>query len=124
MAFRRSFFGALLLVVLSGQAAAADLATAKPESVGMSSQRLAKLTAGMKQLVDSKQLSGVVTMVAKDGKIVAEKYALGFDIHIGHQTHSAAKSFASTLAGIAAASRWSVQAARRASGTAVHRVRL
>jgi CubicO group peptidase (beta-lactamase class C family) len=42
---------------------------------------------------------GVV--VVKDGKIVAEKYALGFDIHIGHQTHSAAKSFASTLAGIA-----------------------
>ena len=36
----------------------------------------------------------------KDGKIVAERYGLGFDIHVGHQTHSAAKSFASTLVGI------------------------
>ncbi|MEP7314871.1 MAG: serine hydrolase, partial [Pseudomonadota bacterium] len=42
---------------------------------------------------------GVV--VVKDGKIVAERYALGFDVHVGHQTHSAAKSFASTLVGIA-----------------------
>lgn len=42
---------------------------------------------------------GVV--VVKDGKIVAEQYALDFDIHVGHQTHSAAKSFASTLVGIA-----------------------
>ena len=40
-------------------------------------------------------------IVVKDGKIVAERYALGFDMHIGHQTHSAAKSFAATLAGIA-----------------------
>ena len=42
---------------------------------------------------------GVV--VVKDGKIVAEQYDMGFDIHVGHQTHSAAKSFASTLVGIA-----------------------
>ncbi len=68
--FRRSFLGTLLLVVLAGQASAADLATARPESVGMSSQRLAKLTAAMKNLSDTGQLSGVVTMVAKDGKIV------------------------------------------------------
>jgi len=39
-------------------------------------------------------------IVVKDGKIVAERYALGFDRHVGHQTHSAAKSFASTLVGI------------------------
>lgn len=40
-------------------------------------------------------------IVVKDGKIVAEKYALNFDKHKGAQTHSAAKSFASALAGIA-----------------------
>jgi len=40
-------------------------------------------------------------IVVKAGKIVAERYDLGFDIHVGHQTHSAAKSFASTLVGIA-----------------------
>ncbi len=43
---------------------------------------------------------GVV--VVADGKIVAEKYAMDFGPHTGAQTHSAAKSFASTLAGIAA----------------------
>jgi CubicO group peptidase (beta-lactamase class C family) len=40
-------------------------------------------------------------LVVKDGKIVAERYAMGFDMHQGAQTHSAAKSFASSLAGIA-----------------------
>jgi hypothetical protein len=39
-------------------------------------------------------------IVVKDGKIVAERYALGFDMHKGSQTHSAAKSFASTVIGI------------------------
>jgi CubicO group peptidase (beta-lactamase class C family) len=42
-------------------------------------------------------------IVVKDGKIVAERYAMGFDRHQGAQTHSAAKSFASTLVGIATA---------------------
>ena len=67
---RRWFIGSLVLVLFAGPLCAADLATARPESVGMSSTRLQKLTASMQQLADSKQLSGVVTMVAKDGKIV------------------------------------------------------
>ena len=40
-------------------------------------------------------------VVVKDGKIVAERYAMGFDKHQGAQTHSAAKSFAASVAGIA-----------------------
>jgi CubicO group peptidase (beta-lactamase class C family) len=40
-------------------------------------------------------------VVVKGGRIVAERYGLGFDIHVGHQTHSAAKSFAATLVGVA-----------------------
>jgi CubicO group peptidase (beta-lactamase class C family) len=40
-------------------------------------------------------------IVVKDGKIVAERYAMGFDMHQSAQTHSAAKSFAASLAGIA-----------------------
>jgi CubicO group peptidase (beta-lactamase class C family) len=40
-------------------------------------------------------------IVAKDGKIVSEHYAMGFDMHQAAQTHSAAKSFASSLVGIA-----------------------
>jgi CubicO group peptidase (beta-lactamase class C family) len=40
-------------------------------------------------------------IVVKDGKIIAERYDQDFGIHIGHQTHSAAKSFASSMVGIA-----------------------
>jgi CubicO group peptidase (beta-lactamase class C family) len=40
-------------------------------------------------------------IVVKDGKIVAERYAMGFDMHQAAQTHSAAKSFTSSLVGIA-----------------------
>lgn len=40
-------------------------------------------------------------IVVSDGKIVAEKYAMDFGPHVGAQTHSAAKSFASSIAGIA-----------------------
>src|SRR5690349_18216327 len=46
-----------------------ELPKAKPEQVGMSSQRLHALTDGMKQLVDAGQLSGTVTMVARHGKV-------------------------------------------------------
>lgn len=70
MKLARSFAYLLLLAGLIGVAGAADLTTARPESVGMSSQRLARLTSEMKQLSDSGQLSGVVTMVAKGGKVV------------------------------------------------------
>jgi CubicO group peptidase (beta-lactamase class C family) len=44
--------------------------TAKPEQVGMSSERLARLPLGMRALVDQGRLAGVVTMVARHGKIV------------------------------------------------------
>jgi CubicO group peptidase (beta-lactamase class C family) len=40
-------------------------------------------------------------LVVKDGKIVAERYDPDFGVHVGHQTHSAAKSFASSMVGIA-----------------------
>jgi CubicO group peptidase (beta-lactamase class C family) len=40
-------------------------------------------------------------IVVKGGKIVAERYAMGFDMHQAAQTHSAAKSFAASLVGIA-----------------------
>ncbi|GAB1260595.1 serine hydrolase domain-containing protein [Aurantivibrio plasticivorans] len=40
-------------------------------------------------------------IVVHKGKIVAEQYDLGYNMHKGAQTHSAAKSFASTLVGIA-----------------------
>src|SRR5881394_1332164 len=47
-----------------------DLALAKPESVGMSTERLSRLDAAMKKLVDDKQVASLVTLVARHGKVV------------------------------------------------------
>jgi CubicO group peptidase (beta-lactamase class C family) len=46
---------------------------ANPESVGFSSAALAKMDEGMQAIVDQKHLSGVVTLVARHGKVVQHK---------------------------------------------------
>jgi CubicO group peptidase (beta-lactamase class C family) len=70
MQFARRFVCSLLLAGLVGTVGAADLGSSRPESVGMSSQRLGRLTSEMKALTDGGLVPGVVTMVAKDGKVV------------------------------------------------------
>ncbi len=47
-----------------------DLVVSKPESVGFSSERLARLHANMHKEVDEKRLAGVVTLLARHSKIV------------------------------------------------------
>jgi CubicO group peptidase (beta-lactamase class C family) len=47
-----------------------DLATAAPESVGVSSERLRRIDAAMKAAVENKQTAGVVTLLARHGKVV------------------------------------------------------
>ena len=49
---------------------ARDLAVVAPEAVGVSSTRLERLDAGMRQFVDDGRLAGVVTMMARHGKTV------------------------------------------------------
>jgi CubicO group peptidase (beta-lactamase class C family) len=51
-------------------ARAQRLPMATPESVGMSSERLARLDAAMRRYVDGRMVAGVVTLVARDGKVV------------------------------------------------------
>jgi CubicO group peptidase (beta-lactamase class C family) len=62
---------AAIICAQSVPAGARDLPTAKAESVGMSTERLARLDEGMKSLVDQGRLAGVVTMVSRHGKVVA-----------------------------------------------------
>ena len=47
-----------------------DLPPATAESVGMSTERLRRLDAAMKRLVDEKQVAGLVMLVERHGKIV------------------------------------------------------
>jgi CubicO group peptidase (beta-lactamase class C family) len=58
------------LTVVPAMAAVHDLPTASAESEGMSAERLSRLSAGMKELVDNGRLAGVVTMVSRHGKVV------------------------------------------------------
>jgi CubicO group peptidase (beta-lactamase class C family) len=51
----------------------APLPTATPESVGFLPGALDKMDAGMQDLIDKKHLSGIVTLVARKGKVVQHK---------------------------------------------------
>ena len=73
----RSLLAALLLFALAhplqaqhGRKRTATPAPNTPESLGFSSQRLERLHAAMQQLVDQKQLAGIVTLLARHGKVV------------------------------------------------------
>jgi CubicO group peptidase (beta-lactamase class C family) len=68
---------ALRPIAQSGHAAAAaggahvrDLASATPESVGVSSERVRRIETAMKRLVDDKQVAGLVTLLERHGKVV------------------------------------------------------
>ena len=50
-----------------------DLNVVKPENVGFSSERLERLHALMQQTVDQKQIAGIVTILARHGKIIDYK---------------------------------------------------
>ena len=51
-------------------AAAQPLPVATPESVGVSSERLDRLHHGMQGFVDRHEAAGIVTLLARDGKVV------------------------------------------------------
>ncbi|MGB6191945.1 MAG: serine hydrolase domain-containing protein, partial [Terracidiphilus sp.] len=52
------------------QTAKVDMTVVKPETVGFSSERLERLHALMQQAVDQKQIAGIVTILARHGKVV------------------------------------------------------
>ncbi len=71
MIHRRSLAFCLFLLLSTFPAARSqELPAAKPEDVGMSSEKLSRVTAAMKKLVDDKQVAGATTIVARRGKIV------------------------------------------------------
>jgi CubicO group peptidase (beta-lactamase class C family) len=51
-------------------ASSSRIVVAKPESVGLSSDALAKMDEGMQAIIDKQHLAGVVTLVARHGKVV------------------------------------------------------
>ena len=66
-------FQLFLIQAVSSQ----GLPTAKPEKVGLSSDRLNRIKPVMQSYVDENKLPGLITMVARHGKIVHfEKYGM------------------------------------------------
>ena len=63
--------------------AARDLETVDPADVGVSARRLERLAAGMQRMVDDGRLAGVVTLMARGGKIVHAHVAGVQDIESG-----------------------------------------
>jgi CubicO group peptidase (beta-lactamase class C family) len=61
----------LLCLLLSAlMVAAQELPSAKPESVGLSSERLERIAAKVQQEIDHQRIAGAVTLVARRGKVV------------------------------------------------------
>jgi CubicO group peptidase (beta-lactamase class C family) len=59
-----------LVITAHRTIAQADLPFAKAETVGMSSKRLERINAFIKDYIDTNQIAGAVTLVARKGKIV------------------------------------------------------
>ena len=60
----------LCLTLFSVYSFAADLPIVEPESVGVSSERLNRLTGTMQRYIDSDKLAGTVSLIARKGKII------------------------------------------------------
>jgi len=70
IAAERFAFTFVLAVAAIGVAAAQELPAAKPESAGLSSERLERITTRVQQAIDQKRIAGAVTLVARHGKVV------------------------------------------------------
>jgi CubicO group peptidase (beta-lactamase class C family) len=58
-----------VVLALAARLAAQGMPPAKPEAVGISSERLRRLSGVMKQYVDDGRIAGVVTLVARGGRV-------------------------------------------------------
>jgi CubicO group peptidase (beta-lactamase class C family) len=67
---KRRIFPVLLgIVVLNLTALAQDLPAAKPEGVGLSSDRLERIATAVQHDIDDKRIAGAVTLVVRHGKV-------------------------------------------------------
>ncbi len=70
MTRRLSTFLSTCVLLLVGTAAAQELPTAKPESAGLSSERLERISKTVQRDIDDKRIAGAVTLVLRHGQVV------------------------------------------------------
>ena len=63
----------VLLFIITPEITAKEIKTAKPETVGISSERLARLDKVMQEMIDNKETGGIVVLIARKGKVVHHK---------------------------------------------------
>lgn len=73
----------LSALLLAGSAAAEPLVSAVPESVGLSTERLARIDSVMQQYFDEGKIGGVVTFVMRDGMVAHHKAFGMIDVEEG-----------------------------------------
>ena len=73
MNHRRLILSVLVSFAIVHTASSADLPVAKPESAGMSSERLARIDTWLHGIVERKEAAGFVSLVARHGKVVHHK---------------------------------------------------
>ena len=61
---------ALLVFALAPSARGQEIPTAKPDDVGLSAEKLARIAPAMQALVDDHKVAGAITMIARRGKVV------------------------------------------------------
>jgi CubicO group peptidase (beta-lactamase class C family) len=61
---------ALICVSMATAAFAQELPMAKPESVGVSSERLERIGTAVQRSIDEKRIAGAITLVARRGRVV------------------------------------------------------
>jgi len=71
-----------------GVAGAQELPTAKPESVGLSSERLERITTNVQHTIEEKRIAGAVTLVARHGKVVYFKSQGSLDREANKPMHN------------------------------------
>lgn len=64
-----SAFCCILVLTFASRIAAQDLPTAKPESVGLSSERLERISKAVQRDIDDKRIAGAVTLVLRHGQV-------------------------------------------------------
>ena len=69
--------------MLATPALAAELESASAETVGMSTNRLARIKPLMQRYVDDGKLAGIITLVARHGKIVHFEQVGKLDLQTG-----------------------------------------
>jgi CubicO group peptidase (beta-lactamase class C family) len=67
--FRLALFAMIVALAAPALSLTASMTSAKPEDVGMSSERLQRINQFVQRYMDAKEITGAVTMVARRGKI-------------------------------------------------------